>query len=72
MGKKKNYIRQRKRRDCSVNTKELASCYGKIRHSDYEAAKRANAQKIEFVKPYKCKFCDFYHVGRRPRQLVIS
>lgn len=72
MGKKKNYIRNRKRRDSSVNTKELASCYGKIRHSSYEEARAQNLHKIEYVKPYKCQFCIYYHVGRRPQKMAIS
>ena len=58
-------LRTANRKGIMKNPKELASCYGKVRHSSYEAARNANAEKIEYVRPYKCGFCPFYHVGRR-------
>lgn len=65
MGAKRSIIRKRIAKGAKQSPKELASCYGKIRHASYEAAKKANADKIDKVRPYKCKFCPFYHVGRR-------
>ena len=65
MGSKKNMIRKRIARGSKQSAKELASCYGKIRHASYEAAAKKNEIKIDFVRPYKCKFCPYYHVGRR-------
>ena len=66
IGKRKK-IRQQLRNGVAKSPKELASCTGKIRHSSYEAAKRSNDKKIAFVRPYKCEWCPFYHVGRRPK-----
>lgn len=48
-----------------LSPKYLASCHGKVRHATYEEAKAAAALKPEKVKPYKCKFCPYYHIGRR-------
>lgn len=64
IGKRKK-IRRQLKTNVSSNPKLLSSCYGKIRHNSYEAAKVANEKKINFVRPYKCQFCPYYHVGRR-------
>ena len=45
--------------------KELASCYGKVRFNTYEDAKVQSDRKPEIVKPYHCKYCGKYHIGRR-------
>jgi hypothetical protein len=63
---KRGDIRRRIRAGAKQSPHELASCYGKIRHSTYEAAVKNNAQKIGLVKAYKCKHCPYYHVGRKP------
>lgn len=49
-----------------LNPKELAACYGKIRYSKERA--KARAEGVSTMKFYKCKFCEYYHVGRRPRK----
>jgi len=67
MGSKHSIIKRKIRNGAKQSPHELASCYGKIRHSNYEAARTANANKIDFVKPYKCQHCPYYHVGRRPK-----
>ncbi len=51
---------------------ELVSCYGKIRYNSYEEAKRKNAAKYGLVKAYKCKHCEYYHVGRNPNYKAVS
>lgn len=65
MGSKRSIIRKKVARGSKYQVKELVSCYGKIRHESYEAARQMNIHKIDKVKPYKCKFCAYYHVGRR-------
>lgn len=65
MGAKHSIIKAKIRNGAKQSAHELASCYGKIRHSSYESAKKMNESKINFVKPYKCQHCPFYHVGRR-------
>lgn len=67
MGSKKNMIRRKIARGDKHTAHELASCYGKIRHNTYTDAVTANVIKIDFVKPYKCRYCPYYHVGRRPK-----
>ena len=66
MGRKKNYIRNRVRRDNSLNPKELASCYGKIRLTKEQAQDKRVSIGKDKVNAYRCQFCKFYHVGRRP------
>lgn len=63
--KKRSRIRYQTRK-FGRNPKELASCTGKIRHKNYARAKAA-AEKIPNVRAYKCRFCDYYHIGRIPR-----
>lgn len=46
------------------NTKYLASCYGKVRRTKEEAHREAD-NRPDIVKAYKCKFCEYYHIGRR-------
>ena len=65
MGSKRSIIKKKVSKGAKQSVKELVSCYGKIRHTSYEAAKNANDKKIAFVKPYKCNYCPYYHVGRR-------
>lgn len=65
MRNKRMRIRRRLRRIGKETPHELASCYGKVRHENYEQAKAAASQKPHFVKPYKCVHCKFYHIGRR-------
>jgi len=52
------------------------SCESKIKHLDLKAAKH-HAWKIgkktgEKYYPYKCKFCNGYHVGRPNYRIVQS
>lgn len=60
---KRKYIRMMSQKGKS--SKELAACYGKIRHATYEDAKLAASRKPHVVKPYKCQFGKHYHIGRR-------
>lgn len=62
---KRKYIRDRLKRGSVQTPHELASCYGKIRHSTYAAAKEAASKKPSPVRVYKCKHCDFYHIGKK-------
>lgn len=63
---KKKYIKNRlKNNKQGLAPKYYASCYGKIRHTSYLDAKLASSEKPEIVKPYKCQYCQFYHIGRR-------
>lgn len=67
MGAKRARIRQQLRRAKKpINPKYLAACYGKIRHTK-DTAKKVVEAKEGAVRAYKCQFCDWYHVGRRPR-----
>lgn len=71
VGKRKRIrdaVRRAQKQGKHVNPKQLASCVGKIRHSTYEAAKSHNIEKGDSVKAYKCQFCPYYHVGRRPKK----
>lgn len=68
MGYKRKNIKQQLSRGSKFTAKQLASCIGKIRHSSYEIAKKNNTDKLTFVKPYKCKFCPYYHVGRKKKE----
>lgn len=60
----KKTIANAQKRGKHLDPKKLASCYGKIRHSNEHAKARANG--IDTMKFYKCRFCDYYHVGRAP------
>ena len=60
---KRQRIRNALRRGKQKNPKELAGCYSKIKYNDYDSAKNA-AEKLINAHPYKCKFCNKYHVGR--------
>lgn len=62
IGKRKR-IRQQLRKG-KKNPDELASCYGKIRHTKLEA-KIEVAKKPSFIKAYKCRYGDHYHIGRK-------
>lgn len=66
-GKRKRIRQALRRAKNPVNPKYLASCQGKIRHASYEEAKLACVDKPDHVKPYKCTFCIYYHIGRRYR-----
>lgn len=68
MGFKRRMIKQKISHGSNKSAKELASCFGKIRHNSYNDARDANKDKIDFVKPYKCQFCSYYHVGRRKKE----
>lgn len=68
MGYKRKTIKRKLSRGSKQSAKELASCFGKIRHVTYEKAKEYNKEKLCFVKPYKCKFCPYYHVGRKKEE----
>lgn len=61
---KRKYIRSIKRRDPTRNTRELASCYGKVRYAktDRERALENRPSRVTF---YKCDFCKNYHLGRK-------
>lgn len=47
-----------------IDPKQLAACEGKIRHSKKEAYDRA--KEMGTTKAYRCRFCKYYHVGRKP------
>lgn len=65
-GKRKT-IRQQLRRNPNQNPRELASCYGKIRYNKQDK-ERALENRPHFIKFYRCQFCPYYHIGRRPRK----
>lgn len=60
---KRSKIRQQVRRS-GKDPKYFASCYGKIRY-DKDGAK-LRAQGVDTMKFYKCRFCAYYNVGRKP------
>lgn len=62
MGRKRIRIR-RQVKQTGIDPKEAASCYGKIRHDKREAY--ARAEGLSTMKAYKCKYCPYFHVGRR-------
>lgn len=64
-GKKKRIKRQLRKSGGKFKPDYLASCYGKIRHGSYEEASIAASEKPSIVKPYKCRHCKYYHIGRR-------
>lgn len=64
MGSKRARVR-RLTKQTGKNPKELASCYGKIRYDRLGAKQRADG--ISTMKAYNCRFCDYWHVGRKPR-----
>lgn len=47
---------------------EAAGCEGKTQYSTYAAAhevsKRVASHSHNIIKPYKCRYCGQYHVGR--------
>jgi hypothetical protein len=47
------------------------SCETKVRHTDFDGAlahaKKQRAVYGEIVKPYSCKHCGGWHVGRQAR-----
>lgn len=61
----RNQLKTANKKHVVVKPKYLASCYGKIKHSTYEEAKRSADAKPDIVKPYKCQFCPSYHIGRK-------
>ena len=65
LGKKRSIIKQKISAGCKYTAHQLASCFGKIKHDSYEKALENNKLKVSFVKPYHCKYCKKYHVGRR-------
>lgn len=69
MGSKRSIIKKKVAKGSKYSVKELVACYGKIRYESYENAKRMNLSKIDKVKPYKCKYCIYYHVGRRKNKI---
>jgi len=62
---KKKWIRQQKRKGNTTTNLELASCYGKLRYNTRKEAKIVTESKPDIVKSYKCKFCKFFHIGRK-------
>ena len=65
---KAKYLRtlevQAYKRGRTIDLKYRVKCYGKVRYGSEEEArsKRGNA----FLIPYKCDYCIFWHIGRRP------
>lgn len=45
--------------------KYLASCHGKQRFVTYEAAKLGAEALGSGATPYKCRYCENYHRGRK-------
>ena len=43
--------------------KYYASCEGKLRRSKDDAY--AMAHEVDTMSAYKCRFCNYYHVGRK-------
>lgn len=62
IGKRKR-IRQQLRAG-KASPDYLASCYGKIRHTK-DSAKMELLSKPDYIKFYKCRHGDHYHIGRR-------
>mgnify|MGYP001216273473 FL=1 len=68
MGHKKQYIKKMVRAN-GYNPEEMASCYGKVRYQNIQEAKeQAALLSYRDQVVYKCKFCRFYHIGRRPKK----
>lgn len=73
MGYKKQKIRAainraKARGERRVNPKYMASCLGKVRYSDgnIAAEKARNLSTSTYpICSYKCKYCTFYHIGRK-------
>lgn len=42
-----------------------ASCHNKLRRSEEEA--KEISKDIETMNAYKCKYCDYWHVGRNKK-----
>ena len=45
------------------NVDKIRSCEGKLRHNTYAEAKAA-AERLPGLRAYKCRHCDYCHVGR--------
>lgn len=69
MGRKRSKIRKQYKKALEkgkhVDPKMLASCYGKAR---FDSMERAKEDLYHTQKAYKCRFCKFYHRGRKPRK----
>lgn len=63
---KHDYIKQRLTNNPKLNPKYLAACYSKIRYTKEEREKALNGRP-DFIKFYKCSFCEWYHIGRSKR-----
>lgn len=68
MRRKRSIIRQKinraQKHGKKVDGFYLASCYGKVRYASYEETK-IFIENLIGQKPYKCKFCNYYHHGRK-------
>lgn len=64
MNKRKRIKQQLRRAKQAVSPRYLASCYGKVRHTK-ESARAAAAEKPSIVRAYRCKYCPWYHIGRK-------
>lgn len=58
----RHQIQKFQRHGIHINSKELASCFGKVRYFCYKDAK-IKVLTLVGIKPYKCKYCKFYHFG---------
>ena len=61
---KRKYIRQQLRNHPGANPKYYAACYGKLRRT--KEAAHEEASHFSTMAAYKCKYCSWYHVGRKP------
>lgn len=62
---KRKHIRMKIRKGVSKNPRQLAGCEGKVRYEKTDR-ERALAGRPSFVHFYKCDYCKYYHLGRRP------
>lgn len=46
----------------------LASCYGKVQFGSYEEAKQGAESLGSGATPYKCRYGEHYHRGRKGLQ----
>ena len=58
--------RRAERRGIDFDPKLYAMCYGKIKYKDEEDTSRNNTLG-KLTVPYKCDYCDYWHVGRLPK-----
>ena len=57
---------QAEKRGRTIDLQYHVKCYGKIRYETAEEAQRKRGNS--FLIPYKCDYCPYWHIGRRPAE----